>query len=321
MKKPVIGILMGDCGGVGPEVIAKTLHDYDGSWSALIIGPMKCLRPEMEKYAPECASAMKPYDGIAEGVQYIDVDAEDIPMGTYSASAGKAAIDAAYKVAELVNQGVIDGVLMGPHTNRSLHLADESLKDEIALLEKAFGVAHCGRIVKHSNVLRAAVVGPCPFRKIFGQITEEAILQTGEDLIEALKLFGLEKNGIAVSAMNPHKGDGGLFGDEEFWLDKVVEKYQAKHPDLRIEGTYAPDSLLIRGVKGQEAGLLYLHINQGEISMTTWAYGEETPIYVGLPCVVMSTEFGANMKQAGKGIADAVNMKYSLGQLLLALEH
>ena len=321
-RKPRIGILLGDHAGIGPEITAKLLSKTKKDFIPIVIGNEKIFNTVMQKYVPsftgEIVDFLKETDESIENTVYIvNVDAGDIQNGMVSAASGQLSIDAASIAAEYKRKGFIDGILMAPNTNMSMQKANKDICDDKALLNKVFGVDSCNRVVKHADVIRAAVVGPCAFKDVFDQITQENIIKTSDYLLEAMDMFKMRDRGIAISALNPHAGDGGLFGTEESdLLLPTVKEIQKKYPDVKVIGPYASDSVLIRAIKGEFGGIVYLHINQAEIAMTTWAYHEEVVVFTGVSCSITSTEHRSALEIAGKGIADEKNLACALEDLL-----
>ena len=112
---------------------------------------------------------------------------------------------------------------------------------------------------------------------------------------------------VAVAGLNPHAGDGGLYGDEEETiLSPVIARLRAE--GLPVSGPYAPDTVFVRAMRGEFRGVVFLYHDQGNIAMKSAMFGEGVVLYAYAPCPLVSVGHGSALDIAGKGVADSGNM-------------
>jgi 4-hydroxythreonine-4-phosphate dehydrogenase len=324
--KAVVGIIHGDCAGIGPEITAKMLAKRREDFIPLVIANRDIYDNAARRFTPELSGKYQVYQpGVVfedETIYLCDMPAgPDIVEGKISRDSGKLLVETMQKAVELKKAGVIDGILMPPLTKQAIHLFDPTLESEFMFYDRAFGVKGCRNVVKKEQILRASVTGHIAFRDIADKLTVEGVVNTAEVLLEAMKRFGF-KRPIAVSALNPHAGEDGIFGDEEARvLEPAIRQISQNHPDIQVSGPCPADTVFLKAIKGEVGGVVFLYHDQGNIAMKTWSFGEGVVIYVKIPCPVTSVGHGSALDIAGKGIADEKNLEIALDDLLVLITH
>ena len=256
MNKPTIAITMGDAAGIGPELVVKALSDpsvYERC-QPLIIGDVQVMANNAAilessmtfrqigdfseaQFAPGSVDVLNP-----PGFQL-----EPVPLGAISRIAGKASGLYLQTAFELVQAGKAQGVVSAPMNKEAFRLAGYEYFDELEFLtdftnsEEAFLLGSIG------SVWAATVTEHIAFKDILDFIKTDRILRHTQRLQAILKRMEIESPRIAVAALNPHAGEGGLFGSEE--IDEIAPAVeQAVALGIQAEGPVPADICLQAGV-------------------------------------------------------------------------
>lgn len=323
MNKPIVGVLLGDHAGIGPEVTVKAMDEYQDSCVFVVIANGKIFEDTVGNYACDLKQKIvKVEDSTEEFLDNGSIYLIDLPLsgevkaGCINAASGQLMIDSMMKATAMKKAGLIDGIFLGPLTKASLHEADPEFQEEAQLFAQEFGVKECGAFVKCLHVLRATVTGHCAFKEILNQLTVESIYQCGLALFDLERIFGKDELGMAVAALNPHAGEGGLFGDEEqTLLAPAIEKLQ-QTLQVPVIGPCPADTVLHKCVNKEVGALLYLFHDQGNLAIKSYSFNDGVTCFVKLPCMITSPGHGSALDIAGKGIADHHNASCAMRDLL-----
>lgn len=323
MSKPIVGVILGDHAGIGPEVTIKAMRENIDKCTFVLISNKNVFVSYAEKLAPEflpmmCGASYETPDfSEVDKLYVVDVpsDGEIVP-GQISAASGKVMIDAMVMACDLRKRGKIDGIYLGPLTKASLHEADSTFAEEAKLFDREFGVPGCSPFVKCGGILRATVTGHCSFREIPDLLTPESIYATGLSLFDLTRIFGRDHLGLAVAALNPHAGENGLFGDEESRVIEPAIEMLRETLGVKVIGPCPADTVLQKGIHGEVGGILYLYHDQGNLAIKSYKFDEGVVCFVNLPCPLVSPGHGSALDIAGKNIADPKNSKLAMEDLL-----
>jgi len=318
IDKPVIGILMGNPAGIGPEVAVKSVADatVQAVCRPLLIGSYAVLEETRRRLGLSLqlsrdetggvGAARQPESGVTVPVADVVSGAEAVPVGTVSKEAG-AVVGATIRAAfERVSHGRADALAMAPITKESLALA-EGYSSEFELFEALIGRHELRAVVRWGNLLRTTVTEHIPFREIVARLTPDRIVTATEQLMTMMRRLGMEQPRVAVAALNPHGGEGGLFGDEERTIIAPAIEALGER-GIVVRGPVPADTVFVRAMRGEFDGVVFLYHDQGNIAMKTAAFGEGVVIYAGLPYTVVTPGHGSALDIAGKGIANPGNM-------------
>lgn len=319
---PIIGITMGDPAGIGPEIIVKSLSDrtvYD-TCRPVVFADVKV----MEKALLVCKSKLKIHsiEKISEAVfQYgtIDVydlnnvDASTTEYGKVSAAAGNAAFESIRKVIDMALTGEIDATVTAPINKESLNLAGHHFSGHTEIYAHFTNTQKYAMLLADDSLRVIHVTTHVPLRKACDIISKERIVDVVKLLDDACKQFGIARPRIGVAGLNPHAGDGGLFGDEDDRrIRPAVEEAKALGYDA--EGPIPADTLFSKAVQGKYDGCVAMYHDQGHIpfKLMGFRWNNETQsmdsvkgvnITLGLPIIRTSVDHGTAFEIAGKGIA------------------
>jgi 4-hydroxythreonine-4-phosphate dehydrogenase len=320
--KPIIGITMGDPAGIGPEVIVKSLGNkkiYE-TCKPLVFADAKVMQAAL-KFTSSPLS-IHPVSAVNEAVfEYGKIDVFDLKnvdltaleQGKVSAMAGHAAFESIRKVINSAMQGEIDATVTAPINKESIHLAGHYFSGHTEIY------AHFTQTKKYAMLLAddalriIHVTTHVPLHEACELITQERISDVIALLHEACVSFGIEHPKIGVAGLNPHAGDGGLFGkeDEEI-IRPAVQKAQASA--YLVDGPIPPDTLFSKAIQGKYDGCVAMYHDQGHIpfKLVGFKWNNQTQamdsvkgvnITLGLPIIRTSVDHGTAFEIAGKGIA------------------
>ncbi len=320
-KLPVLGIILGDHAGSSPEMAAKAVLANDGSYIPVFTGNLERFKLSCKNVAGADKLEIRPLDGRpTEGgvnvVYFCDVLAgPDIHFSTVTRDSGQLMYDCMIKMMELERAGIVDGFSMAPITKAGFHAADLNYSSEFELFAEFYQVPGVSSVIKCENVYRSTVVGHCAFREIVERLTPAGIIKTAHNLLDTMAIFMPKEDcKIAVSALNPHAGEDGLFGNEEATIIQpaidqlVAEGYQ-------VIGPSPADTVFLKARNGEVGGVVFLYHDQGNIAMKSCFFGDGVLIYVGSPAKIVSVGHGPAYGKAGKGTADPKNMISSMNVL------
>ena len=316
-KKPVIGVLMGDAAGVGPELIAKIIADgfLTEQCCPIILGDKRVLDAGMKRggvsFPYQVVSSVSEAD-FSKGVAIIDagdLDPATIPVGEVTIASGKATGDAILKAVDLCKKGEIEGFVFAPFNKTSLKKAGFEFESEHYLLAHHFGVTTpFGEVNVLGDLMTSRVTSHIPLKDVASRLTRENILRAVRLLDSTLKMYGVEKPRLGVAGLNPHNGENGTCGREEIdIIAPAIEEAQKEGFDA--VGPYPSDILFIRAFNGDFNAAVTMYHDQGQIALKLKGFDYGVTVAGGMPYPIATPAHGTAYDIAGKGIAKTEAIK------------
>jgi 4-phospho-D-threonate 3-dehydrogenase / 4-phospho-D-erythronate 3-dehydrogenase len=311
MDKPVLGILLGDAAGVGPEIVAKVAakgvlseHCYP-----VIIGDLRVLRKAMDIAGVNFDYHVIDDIGTADwsrGIPVLDqrnLNPEEIKIGEVSPLCGKASGDMLVTAVNLYKEGKLDGFCFAPLNKGALKKAGFNYESEHYLFADLFNWTEpFGEINVLDDLWTSRVTSHIPVKEISNKLSTHTILRAMKLVSRTLKRAGVDNARIAVAALNPHAGENGLCGREE--LDVILPAMEeAKKLDINAVGPYPSDILFIKAFQGEFNAVVTMYHDQGQIAMKLKGFDQGITIAGGLPAAIVTASHGTAYDIAGKGIA------------------
>ncbi len=311
-EKPVIGVVLGDTAGIGPEIVAKaaangTLAEFG---QAVIIADERELKKGME-----IANVQFPYikaDNIdaaiaMDGIVLLDtkaMDAATVSMGMASVTCGRNAALNVQTAIKYCVQGYFQGVCFAPNNKKMMKEAGFKLNGAIDLVAGFMGYeGKKGELSVLGDTWTARVTSHIPLGDVNKVLTIDNIVATIHLLNDAQKAAGFQRPHIAVAAFNPHAGEGGTCGMEEInVIAPAVEK--AREAGVYVEGPYPADTLFFNLFRGEFDSAVTLFHDQGQIAMKLKGFDKGITVMGGLPYPVTTCSHGTAYNLAGQGIAN-----------------
>ncbi len=317
--KPLIAVTPGDIGGVGPEVIAKVITEGPpDTCRLLIVEDAQVIRASFD--ALNAPFDLPVFQSIEDAVKseapamVLDLaqgGKELLALGRPDPKTGELQALALVKAVNLAKDGWVDGVTYGPIVKESLHIGETKYLEEEEILREVLEAPDLKGIGKLGGVYRYTVIEHVAMKEMPALITKEKVSQATEALHEALLSYGLKSPRIAVSALNPHAGDGGLVGREE--IDEIapaIEKARSK--GIKASGPVPGDTVYVRAFQGEFDGVVSMYHDQALAAMKAAGFGKIVIIHTHCPIIITTPSHGSAFNIAGKGIADHKNMREAI---------
>ncbi|HOL30814.1 MAG TPA: 4-hydroxythreonine-4-phosphate dehydrogenase PdxA [Anaerohalosphaeraceae bacterium] len=316
----VIGITMGDPGGIGPEIVVKALADpMIRRLAKFVIFGLD----EQLEYAADLAEVepfwlRHPHEKISRNyprqVVVADYDEYSVPAWVHASTrvSGEASMRFCLDAIDAARDGLIDAIVTAPISKTSWHLAESPWTGHTEMLAD-----RC----KSPRKVMMFVAGPLklalatihePLFEIRHKFTIGCVFEPIDLLDMALKqYFGIAKPHIAVAGLNPHAGEDGQFGDEE---RRIISPaiLLAQEAGINCTGPYPADTLFYHAVHGAYDGVVAMYHDQGLIPIKMAAFDQAVNVTLGLPIIRTSPGHGTAFDIAGKGIANPNAMKEAI---------
>jgi 4-hydroxythreonine-4-phosphate dehydrogenase len=315
MAEPIIAVTLGDPAGVGPEVVVRALADERPvPCRPVAIGSRRVAERALEtchlSTPVRAVDSPAQASGEAGTIELIDIDNVDLAsleMGKIQAQCGRAAFESIERAAHLALAGEVDAVATAPINKESLRAAGVPYLDHTAIFGALAGVDDPLTMFDTRGLRVFFLTRHVPLRQVSDLITRERLLDYFVRCLDALQRIGLGGGTLAVAALNPHGGEGGMFGDEER-EELVPAVAEARSKGLPIEGPVPADSVFHLARVGRFAAVLSLYHDQGHIATKTLDFERTVALTHGLPFLRTSVDHGTAFDIAGTGQASAVSM-------------
>lgn len=313
-----LAVTLGDPAGVGPEVVAKALLAGEPGCAIELIGPEWALRSGARIAGADLERLL-----AMPWISHHEIAVEQ-PAGFRFGQIDRACGQAAVRAVETAAKGVLDGyysaMVTAPINKESVHAAgyvDDIGHQEILariagsdwtatmLMTPGLRVAH---LSTHLSLIEAA-----------RYVTEPVVFDKLTLLNQTLQTWGIKHPRIAVAALNPHGGEGGLLGREE--IDEIAPAVaRARALGLDVQGPVPADSVFNRAIDGEFDVVLALYHDQGHIAIKVHDFHRSTTATMGLPFIRTSVDHGTAFDIAGTGQADPTSMLAAIEMALTLLE-
>jgi 4-hydroxythreonine-4-phosphate dehydrogenase len=298
---PRIGITLGDPRGIGPEVTAAALQDFIGL-KPVLIGP-RALGPverELEKL------------GVWESIGEWETGGSDRLAGELSARAIERAV-------RLATDGKLDGIVTAPISKSALHAAGFPFPGHTEFLQALTGVpevtmmmaAECTPI---GGPLRLALLtAHMPLGDVPDALSVDLVTMKTRIAIDALRRWwGIPKPRVTFAGLNPHAGEGGLFGNEEQKILAPAINKLATDPNSELLGIFPGDTVFLQAIEGRADLVVTPYHDVGLAVLKTLARDEGVNVTAGLPFPRTSPDHGTAIDIAGTQTADPGAMRAAI---------
>ncbi len=340
MKKPVIGITMGDPAGNGPEITIKALAHaglYDRC-APIVVGDAAILeqaarfvgRQDMTIHRCKKVSDALFVPGTVD-VLHLDLiqDLERFQLGKVSVEGGNAAFQCVRQVIRLAQAGEVDATCTNALNKEAMNKALEFYRGE-----RSDGYTHFDghteiyatytntkkytMMLAHHDLRVVHVSTHVSLREACDRVKKDRVLEVIEIAAEACREMGIPHPRVAVAGLNPHCGENGLFGREE--LEEIGPAIQeAREKGIQVLGPVPPDSVFPEALGGWYDIVVCMYHDQGHIPLKTvgfvydreaqgWKAVEGVNITLGLPIIRTSVDHGTGFALAGKGTSNELSL-------------
>jgi 4-hydroxythreonine-4-phosphate dehydrogenase len=319
--RPVLGLSLGDMTGIGPEISAKLLASGKLRDVAriVVIGDARVL--ELGCKDAGLQPAWRTYPSVAavdwsrDEIPLLDlrnVDPATIPRGESSAESGRLSGETLQRMTELAHAGEIEGVSFAPLNKGALHKGGWKYLDEhqmFAAWNQHKGFFGEMNVIEQFSTFR--VTSHVALRQALELITPERIANAVHLADDSLRAAGIAKPRIGVAALNPHCGEGGLFGDEEIRLIAPAVRRLAEE-GIAVSGPISSDAIFLKALKGEFDGVVMMYHDQGQIATKLLGFNKGVTVTAGLRTVYTTPAHGTAYDIVGKGKADTGALEQAL---------
>lgn len=282
--KPRIAVTVGDPRGIGPEVVSDVLSDPPAPADFVVIGPGDLIASIPAAEHVEVA-----------GFEGGSLDAE---------SAGRLCGIAIEKAAALALSGEVAAMVTAPVEKRALHLAGFDFPGHTEMLAHLAGGPPVAMMLASDELKVVLASTHLPLKEAIAGLSTEQLIAVGEITLRSLKdLWSIDRPRIAFCAVNPHAGEGGDFGCEDFEIVRPAAEA------LGAAGPLPADTVFVRATRGEFDAVVAPFHDIGMTAVKMVSFGRAVNVTLGLPFIRTSPDHGTAMDIAGRGVADSSSMR------------
>ena len=309
---PTIALVPGDCTGIGPEQTARILADGNLSDVAnlVVVGDARVLEIGMshagvdldiERVASPAKASFR--RGVVPLVDLGNTDPSLFPLGKASAESGRLTGETLSRAIDFARAGEVDAITFAPLNKRAMFDGGWKFPDEHKMFAHLLG--HQGYF-SEMNVLdgqwMSRVTGHQSLREALDGIHPESITDAIKLADRMMRRAGVATPRIAVAALNPHAGEGGLFGRDEIEMIRPTVEAVAK-TGIACTGPYPADTVYIRAFAGEFDSVVAMYHDQGQIATKLRGFNRGVTVTAGLDTVFTTPSHGTAFDIVGKGVA------------------
>jgi len=301
MKKPRIGITMGDPNGIGPEIILKALSRTaaEGLYTPIIFGSADVLESAKELTKLDLAFDIQDPDNF---------HADDLSPGKVDKKAGQASLSYITEAVKAAVAGEIDALVTAPISKESTHLAGSGFPGHTEMLKELTESENAVMMFEGGAFRVVLVTIHKALTEVPGLITKDSVLNTIKITDKALReMFNIPEPKLVVCGLNPHAGESGAFGDEEI-TDIKPAVTEAVKEGINAEGPLPADTLFYYANRGKWDAVIAMYHDQGLIPFKMLSFNEGVNVTIGLPIIRTSPDHGTAFDIAWSGTADPSSM-------------
>jgi 4-hydroxythreonine-4-phosphate dehydrogenase len=317
MTSPLIAITMGDPAGIGPEIIIKAIGEKRifAQSRPVVLGDEGILLDTIRrlKASVKINRIEKAEEGVFRRgqlnlISLTVLSPEEVPLGAPWSQGGAAAYRYIERGVQLAQRGNVDALVTAPISKEALNAAGYPFPGHTELLAKMTGSRDEVMMLAGPRLRVALVTTHLSLRQVPGALTRERIERTIEVTYRGLQYYwGIPSPRLAVAGLNPHAGEGGIFGSEEKEvIVPAVEECRQK--GMSIFGPLPSDSLFFHAASGRYDAVVSMYHDQGLIPLKLLHFREGVNITLGLPIIRTSVDHGTGYDIVGQGVADATSL-------------
>jgi len=310
---PRVGLVLGDPGGIGPELVAKLLATPEIRRRAeiLVIGDpwLFAEGQRVAGLAVPVRAVDRPEDARFDGdrpvlLRHDTVAPDEVQPGQASAAGGRSVLRSLERALALAKAGMISAVCFAPLNKHAMHLAGSGFPDELHWFAHQLG--HTGPCCE-LNVLGALwtsrVTSHVALKEVAAGVTRDRVVEAVRLAAGALRRAGVGNPRIAVAALNPHAGDGGIFGREEIELIGPAVA-DVRGEGVTADGPFPADTIFLKARDGEYDAVVTMYHDQGQVAMKLMGFDRGVTVQGGLPVPITTPAHGTAYDIVGQGRAN-----------------
>ncbi len=312
-NKPILGILIGDATGVGPELTAKLVVSgfLTEHCRPILIGDIRIFNRGLsfinETYNCQVVTDIDQIDWNKNEIPFLDLkdqNPDELPIKKVSALAGKS-VNAQLKMAcQFCLDGKIEGFTFAPFNKSAMIEGGCKFESEHHLIANIFGVTTpFGEINMLGDLMTSRTTSHIPISAVSQNLNSNKILGVIELLQTTIANSGVAKPRIAVCGLNPHNGEEGKCGREEIDIIEPAVK-MAQEKGIEATGPYPADILFIKAFRGEFDGAVTMYHDQGQIALKLKGFDQGITVAGGQPYPIATAAHGTAYDITGTGVVN-----------------
>ena len=308
--KPVLGIMLGDAAGVGPEIVAKvtTSGFLSEHCNPILVGDLRVFQRALDVI--EQSADIQVIEQVKDadwekGIPFLDrknLDPATTPFGVQTVESGAACLDMLNTGISLYQEGKIEGFCFAPLNKAGMKEAGCHYESEHHYMAHLLNHTDpFGEINVCGNVWTTRTTSHIPIAEVSSHLTLESIRRAIRLSNYSLKNSGIANPKIAVAALNPHAGENGTCGREEIDVIKPAIE-AARENGIDAYGPFPSDTLFIKAFNGDFDGVVTMYHDQGQIALKLKGFDQGITIAGGLKPPIATCGHGTAYDIAGKNI-------------------
>ena len=310
--KPILAVTLGDAAGTGPELITRALilPEVRAVCRPVLIGDAGVLRSALAiTGAPasvrvvESPAAAGDAPAVIDVVDLANLDAGRLERGRVNAATGRAAYESIRRAVEMTRAGQAHAVVTSAINKAALHAAGYAYDGHTELLAELCGNPKVTMMLVADQLRVCHVSTHVSLREAIERVRPERIVSVIRLARAGVQELGIADPHIVVAGLNPHAGEGGIFGDEEIrFIAPAIE--QARSLGFRVSGPFAGDTVFFRTAQGEFDCAIAMYHDQGHVAAKMLGIWFGVNVTLGLPIIRTSVEHGTDFANAGTGRGD-----------------
>jgi len=313
-SRPLLAITIGDPAGVGPEIVLKALARpaIRERCRALVIGDARILQRAADMAEPlavprrfEIVRRLSDASFDDNRITVLDLanaPPADCPIGQVSAVSGRASVEYVFAACDLALQYEVDAMVTSPINKAAMNLGGHAYAGHTELLAERTKAGKVSMLLVGPSLRVVHVSTHVALEDAIGRVTRQRVTEVIDLAAQACRALGIDAPRIAVAGLNPHAGEGGLFGAQE--ANEIVPAIEAARArGLNVSDPQPPDTVFLRAVRGAYDIVVAMYHDQGHIPMKLLAFDEGVNVSIGLPIIRTSVDHGTAFDIAGTGLA------------------
>ena len=310
----LLGITMGCPVGIGPEIIIRFYQQMTGfqAYRPVVIGDLGVLNRCAAELAVDLDIVRwqpgEPVRDRALHVLSLSDLGPNLKWGHPDVATGRAMALYIEEAVRLIDDGTLAGMVTCPIAKSALNLAGYQYPGHTEMLADLCGSDDYAMMMAGKRLRVTLVTIHVGLAQVAGLLSQEKIVRLIEITARSLRNdFGLENPRLAVAGLNPHAGEGGMFGDED---ERVIAPAlaRARADGWQVDGVFPPDTVFNRAAAGQYDAVVCMYHDQGLIPFKLLHFEDGVNVTLGLPIVRTSVDHGTAYDIAGQGKASAASL-------------
>jgi len=311
-RRPRIALLLGDATGIGPEQCARILSDgrLNSVARLVVVGDARVLEMGMRDAGVSLAwhriADADEADWASPEIPLIDlgnIDPARFERGAVSPESGRLTGETLARAIELARSGQFDAITFAPLNKGAMFKGGWRFPDEHKMFAHLLGhKGHFGEMNVLDGWWMSRVTSHVSLRTALDQITRESICDAISLADATMRRAGIARPRLAVAALNPHGGEGGLFGTEEIEIIRPAVEASAK-AGIYCRGPFPSDTVYLKAFAGEYDGVVAMYHDQGQIATKLKGFNRGVTVTAGLDTIFTTPAHGTAFDIVGKGVA------------------